>query len=108
MKTVNSELAQDREKRMGLDGDPPSMEMIWRGDPSDRLISHNPKLYPLIPIPNCSLVFSGAGGELFTGALFHAYSPPPGFCFDSLCTDVLMDDPNLEDYNMDVKVSARN
>ena len=55
-------------------------------------------------IPKCSLVFSGAGGELFTGALFHAYSPPPGFCFDSLCTDVLMDDPNIEDYNMDVKV----
>ena len=27
---------QDREKRMGLDGDPPSMEMIWQGDPSDR------------------------------------------------------------------------
>ena len=70
--------------------------------------SHNLKLYLLIPIPICSLVFSGAGGELFTGALFHAYSPPPGFCFDSLCTDVLMDDPNLEDYNMDVKVFALN
>ena len=33
-------IVQDREKRMGLDGDPPSMEMIWRGDPSDRWISH--------------------------------------------------------------------
>ena len=77
------------------------MEMIWRGDPSDRWINRNPMF---CSIQNCSLVFSGAGGELFTGALFHAYSPPPGFCFDSLCTDVLMDDPNLEDYNMDVKV----
>ena len=55
---------------------------------------------------NIFFFFRGSGGELFTGALFHAYSPPPGFCFDSLCTDVLMDDPNLEDYNMDVKVFA--
>ena len=45
-------------------------------------------------------------GDLFTGALFHAYSPPPGFCFDSLCTDVIMDDATLEDYNFDKKVMA--
>ena len=45
-------------------------------------------------------------GDLFTGALFHAYSPPPGFCFDSLCTDVIMDDVTLEDYNFDKKVMA--
>ena len=28
--------SQDREKRMGLNGDPPAMEMIWKGDPTDR------------------------------------------------------------------------
>ena len=42
---------------------------------------------------------------LFTGALFHAYSPPPGFCFDSLCRDVIMDDERMEDYNFDSKIS---
>ena len=32
------------------------------------------------------------------------FSPPPGFCFDSLCKDVIMDDSNLEDYNFAKKV----
>lgn len=27
-----------------------------------------------------------------------------GFCFDSLCRDVIMDDERLEDYNFDIKV----
>lgn len=29
----------------------------------------------------------------------------PGFCFDSLCRDVIMDDRRMEDYNFDSKVS---
>lgn len=69
----------DKEKRMK----DKTMEMIWKGDPDDKSTS----------------------SDLFTGALFHAYSPPPGFCFDSLCKDVLMDDPRIEDYNMDKKVA---
>ena len=32
------------------------------------------------------------------------FSPPPGFCFDSLYKDVIMDDSNLEDYNFAKKV----
>ena len=33
------------------------------------------------------------------------YQPPPGFCFDTYCGDQpIMDDPNLEDYNVDEKV----
>ena len=28
-----------------------------------------------------------------------------GFCFDTLCQDVIMDDKRLEDYNLDQKVN---
>jgi len=69
----------DKEKRMKER----AMEMIWKGDPDEK----------------------GSSSDLFTGALFHAYSPPPGFCFDSLCKDVIMDDPRMEDYNIDAKVA---
>jgi len=48
----------------------------------------------------------GEEGELFTGINFHNYSPPPGFCFDTLCTDVIMDDKRLEDYNLDEKLAS--
>jgi len=46
----------------------------------------------------------GAEGEIFTGINYNTYSPPPGFCFDTLCTDVIMDDKRLEDYNLDEKL----
>ena len=69
----------DKAKRMA----DKTMEMVWEGDPRDR---------------------SGAA-DMFTGALYHGYSPPPGFCFDSHCVDVIMDDPRLEDYNLDSKVA---
>ena len=42
----------DKEKRMKEK----EMEMIWKGDPIDK----------------------SSLSDLFTGALFHAYSPPPG------------------------------
>ena len=43
---------------------------------------------------------------IFTGVLPNGYGPPPGFCFDSFCgDDPFMDDKNLEDYNVDEKVS---
>ena len=42
----------DKEKRMKEK----TMEMIWKGDPIDE----------------------SSLSDLFTGALFHAYSPPPG------------------------------
>lgn len=25
--------------------------------------------------------------DIFTGVLYHHYVPPPGFCFDSFCSD---------------------
>ena len=55
----------DKEQRMKTK----SMEMLWFGQDDEE------------------------DSSLFTGALYHAYSPPPGFCFDSLCKDVIMDDP---------------
>ncbi|KAF2364114.1 Glycosyl hydrolase family 38 C-terminal [Trinorchestia longiramus] len=60
-----------------------NMEMVWQ--PSNSL---------------------GETAWLFTGALPNHYSPPSGFCFDDLCSDPpIMDDPNLEDYNVDERVT---
>ncbi|KAK0140408.1 Lysosomal alpha-mannosidase [Merluccius polli] len=40
--------------------------------------------------------------DLFTGILPNGYNPPDGFCWDQLCDDPpIMDDPDLEDYNVD-------
>ena len=44
--------------------------------------------------------------SLFTGILPYGYNPPPGFCFDTYCTDdPIMDDKSMEDYNVDEKVN---
>uniref|UniRef100_A0A1W7RA88 Alpha-mannosidase n=1 Tax=Hadrurus spadix TaxID=141984 RepID=A0A1W7RA88_9SCOR len=46
----------------------------------------------------------GKSGEIFTSVLPNTYSPPSGFCFDLLCNDQpIMDDPRLEDYNVDIR-----
>ncbi|CAG0879219.1 unnamed protein product [Darwinula stevensoni] len=42
--------------------------------------------------------------DLFTGVLFNHYSPPPGFCFDILCDDVIIDNPRSPGYNVPSKV----
>ncbi|XP_022084551.1 lysosomal alpha-mannosidase-like [Acanthaster planci] len=48
----------------------------------------------------------GRASDLFFGALFFHYGPPPGFCFDVFCSDPpIMDDPDLVDYNVDDRVS---
>lgn len=45
--------------------------------------------------------------HLLTGVLFNNYSPPDGFCWDLLCNDApLMDNPALEDYNMDERAQS--
>nr|CAB3263606.1 lysosomal alpha-mannosidase-like [Phallusia mammillata] len=60
------------------------MEEIWRG--SETLTSPQ--------------------ADLFTGINENGYGPPKGFCFDELCGDSpIMDDPNLEEYNVDDKVN---
>jgi len=46
----------------------------------------------------------GDQSTLFTGVLYNGYGPPGGFCFD--CDDTpIMDDPRLEDYNVDQRVN---
>lgn len=47
----------------------------------------------------------GDTADLFTGVLLNGYNPPPGFCFDELCTDdPIMDDRRLGEYNLDAKI----
>ncbi|XP_050359988.1 lysosomal alpha-mannosidase-like isoform X2 [Nymphalis io] len=59
------------------------MEMLWRGD--DDL---------------------GNSSDIFTGALYNTYSPPPGFCFDVLCDDEpIIDDPNSPMFNVEARVT---
>ncbi|XP_034939557.1 lysosomal alpha-mannosidase isoform X1 [Chelonus insularis] len=47
----------------------------------------------------------GKKADLFSIALYNNYSPPPGFCFDVLCSDdPLIDDPESPDNNIAVKI----
>ena len=47
-----------------------------------------------------------SSSTIFTGILPNGYNPPPGFCFDTYCTDdPIMDDKSMEDYNVDDKVN---
>jgi len=60
------------------------MEMVWEGD-SDL----------------------GTDGTIFTGVLYNLYQPPPGFCFDSYCSDPpIQDDPDLFDMNIAERAKA--
>jgi lysosomal alpha-mannosidase len=69
---------QDKKTRM----ESKKMEMIWNASPN-----------------------LGEAGDLFTGALFNNYGPPPGFCFDILCADEpFIDNKHSPDYNVDSKV----
>ncbi|CAG5074046.1 Similar to MAN2B1: Lysosomal alpha-mannosidase (Macaca fascicularis) [Cotesia congregata] len=48
----------------------------------------------------------GEKANLFSVALFNNYSPPPGFCFDVLCSDdPLIDDPESPDNNIEARVA---
>ena len=43
--------------------------------------------------------------QIFTGGFYAGYGPPDGLCFDSFCNDdPIMDDPGLEDNNVDYYV----
>ncbi|KAI7795198.1 lysosomal alpha-mannosidase [Triplophysa rosa] len=70
---------QDKARRMSTK----EMEMVWRASES---------LKPPV-------------ADLFTGVLPNGYNPPAGFCWDQSCDDApIRDDPDLEDYNVDVIV----
>ncbi|XP_075062727.1 lysosomal alpha-mannosidase [Mixophyes fleayi] len=72
---------QDKENRQ----ETKRMEMIWRG--SDDL--------------------EAPSADLFTGVLPNGYDPPRGFCWDQLCADSpIMDDPTMEDYNVDAVLTT--
>ncbi|GLV46666.1 Lysosomal alpha-mannosidase II [Carabus blaptoides fortunei] len=48
----------------------------------------------------------GNSSQLFTSILYNNYGPPPGFCFDVLCSDdPIIDDKHSPDYNVDMKVA---
>lgn len=64
---------QDKEVRLSNKG----MEMIWH-----------------------PLQYAG-DASIFTHVNYYHYSPPPGFCFDTVCRDEpIKDDPTLEGYNI--------
>uniref|UniRef100_A0A1L8DR39 Alpha-mannosidase n=2 Tax=Nyssomyia neivai TaxID=330878 RepID=A0A1L8DR39_9DIPT len=71
---------QDKTHRL----DKREAEMIWRGSAN-----------------------LGEAADLFTGVLYNNYGPPPGFCFDILCSDdPMIDDRHSRDYNIDKKLIA--
>ncbi|XP_032794592.1 lysosomal alpha-mannosidase [Daphnia magna] len=48
----------------------------------------------------------GKTGWLFTGVNYNLYQPPPGFCFDILCSDLpLIDNKKSKEYNIDQRVT---
>nr|CAH0110923.1 unnamed protein product [Daphnia galeata] len=48
----------------------------------------------------------GKTGWLFTGVNYNLYQPPPGFCFDILCSDLpVIDNVKSKEYNVDQRVS---
>uniref|UniRef100_A0AAY5EAP4 Lysosomal alpha-mannosidase n=1 Tax=Electrophorus electricus TaxID=8005 RepID=A0AAY5EAP4_ELEEL len=72
---------QDKARRMKAR----EMEMVWRASQS---------LKP-------------PAADLFTGVLPNGYNPPPGFCWDQSCSDApVQDDPDLDDYNVDMLVAT--
>nr|CAD7590765.1 unnamed protein product [Timema genevievae] len=69
---------QDKQQRLRTK----TTEMIWEG--SDNL---------------------GSSANLFTNVLFNNYAPPPGFCFDILCSDEpIIDDDRSPEYNVPRRV----
>lgn len=48
----------------------------------------------------------GKSSNLFTGALYNQYQPPPGFCFDILCADEpIIDGKHSPENNVKRRVS---
>ena len=85
--------------KMGYDG-----VFFARIDYDDKTKRSNDTTLEMIWSPSPSL---GEEAEIFTGVLFHHYSPPSGFCWDMLCSDPpIQDNQNLFDYNVDERVNA--
>ncbi|KAF2364115.1 Glycoside hydrolase family 38 N-terminal domain [Trinorchestia longiramus] len=84
--------------QMGFDG-----LFFGRLDYHDKDKRLHDKNMELVWQPSRSL---GEAAWLFTGALPNGYGPPSGFCFDDTCSDApVMDDPSLEEYNVNQRVA---
>ncbi len=71
---------QDKDQRL----DKKAMEMIWNPDQA-----------------------SGVDHSIFTSVNYYHYEAPPSFCFDQNCDDQpIMDDPRLEEYNLDERAKT--
>ena len=47
----------------------------------------------------------GSRSQIFSHSLYNHYSAPPGFSFDARSNDdPIVDDPNLETYNVEGKI----
>ncbi|UYV68491.1 MAN2B1 [Cordylochernes scorpioides] len=88
-----------------------TMEMLWKASSNlgkaenvFHVVRNTANMIHICFEDKCDLC-AGESSHLFTGVLPNSYSPPNGFNFDILSNDApLMDDPELEDYNIDVKV----
>uniref|UniRef100_A0A1A9W6T1 Alpha-mannosidase n=1 Tax=Glossina brevipalpis TaxID=37001 RepID=A0A1A9W6T1_9MUSC len=70
---------QDRDERLKTK----TAEMIWRASAN-----------------------LGKSSDLFTGALYNQYQPPPGFCFDILCADEpIIDGKHSPDNNVERRIN---
>ncbi|XP_063226460.1 lysosomal alpha-mannosidase-like isoform X2 [Bacillus rossius redtenbacheri] len=48
----------------------------------------------------------GKAADLFTSVLYNNYAPPPGFCFDIMCSDEpIIDDERSPEYNVPQRVN---
>jgi hypothetical protein len=63
-----------------LRADSKKLEMVWS---------------PNLTVPDNS-------NYIFTHVNYYHYSPPPGFCFDGLCRNMIpiRDDPTMDEYNL--------
>lgn len=83
--------------RMGFDG-----MFFGRLDYQDKITRLSKKTAEMLWHGSANL---GEAADLFTGVLYNNYGPPPGFCFDILCSDEpMIDDKWSPDYNVDRKV----
>lgn len=72
----------------------------WFGKQAIILVT-NEKLYSNTIRLHFIIIFLGNATDLFTSVMYNTYGPPPGFCFDILCSDEpIIDDKKSPLYNV--------
>lgn len=80
-----------------------TMEMVWSSSSLGKMKQKN--LYYVQVKKGLVDAVTGKSGWLFTGVNYNLYQPPPGFCFDILCSDLpLIDNPKSKEFNIDQRV----